>query len=131
MRHIVIVPNYKEPDEILRRTLDALASQHRASERIIPVLGMEEREPDARAKGEALAAEYAGKFRHVLVSVHPGGIPGEEPGKSSNEAWAARQARKMVDELGLDPDLVTITSCDADSVITPVVLLGGCRVLRG
>jgi len=119
VRHIVVIPNYKEPDEILRRTLDALAAQHRASERIIPVLGMEEREPHARAKGEALAAEYAGKFRHVLVSVHPGGIPGEEPGKSSNEAWAARQARKMVDELNLNPDCTTITSCDADSVIHP------------
>ena len=119
VRHIIVVPNYKEPDEILRRTLDALAAQHRANERIIPVLGMEAREPDALAKGEALAAEYAGKFLHVLVSVHPGNIEGEEPGKSSNEAWAARRARKMVDELSLDPALVTITSCDADSLIHP------------
>ena len=119
VRHIVVIPNYKEPEEILRRTLDALAAQHRASERIIPVLGMESREPDSRAKGEALAAEYAGRFRHVLVSVHPGNIRGEEPGKSSNEAWAARQARKMIDELEIDPDLVTITSCDADSLISP------------
>jgi hypothetical protein len=117
--HIVVIPAYKEPEEILRRTLDALAAQHRASERIVPVLGMEEREPDARAKGEALAAEYAGKFRHVLVTVHPGGIPGEEPGKSSNEAWAAKQARKMMDEIGLDQELTTITSCDADSLINP------------
>ena len=117
--HIIVVPNYKEPEAIVRRTLDALAAQHRASERIIPVLGMEERETDARAKGEALAAEYAGKFRHVLVTVHPGNIPGEEPGKSSNEAWAAKQARKMMDEIGLDPETTTITSCDADSVINP------------
>lgn len=117
VRHIIVIPNYKEPDEILRRTLDALAAQHRANERIIPVLGMEERESDARAKGAALAAEYADKFLHVLVTVHPGNIPGEEPGKSSNEAWAGKQARKMIDELGLDADLVTITSCDADSVM--------------
>jgi hypothetical protein len=117
--HIVVVPNFKEPEEILRRTLDALAMQHRASERIIPVLGMEVREPDALAKGEALAAEYAGRFRHVLVTVHPSNIAGEEPGKSSNEAWAAKQARKMMDEIGLDPELTTITSCDADSVLNP------------
>ena len=115
--HIIVIPNYKEPEEILRRTLDGLAAQHRASERIIPVLGMEERESDARAKGEALAADYAGRFRHVLVTVHPGNIAGEEPGKSSNEAWAAKQARKMMDEIGLDPELTTITSCDADSLL--------------
>ncbi len=119
VRHIVVIPNYKEPDEILRRTLNGLAAQHRASERIIPVLGMEEREPDARAKGEALAAEYADKFLHVLVTVHPGNIVGEEPGKSSNEAWAAKHARQLVNELGLDPELVTITSCDADSILHP------------
>lgn len=117
LRHFVVVPNYKEPEEILRRTLDGLAAQHGAHERVIPVLGMEEREPDARAKGEALAAEYADKFLHVLVTIHPGNIPGEEPGKSSNEAWAAKQARKCVDELGLDVEHVTITSCDADSVL--------------
>jgi len=119
LRHFVIIPNYKEPEEILRRTLDALAAQHRANERIIPVLGMEEREPDARAKGAALAAEYADKFAHVLVTIHPGNIPGEEAGKSSNGAWAAKQSRKAVDEYGYDIDRVTITSCDADSVMHP------------
>ena len=119
VRHIVVIPNYKEPDDILRRTLDGLAAQHRANERIIPVLGMEERELGSREKGEALAAEYADKFLHVLVTIHPGNIEGEEPGKSSNEAWAAKLARKTVDLLGLDVDRVTITSCDADSVIHP------------
>jgi hypothetical protein len=37
-------------------------------------------------------------------------------GKSSNEAWAARHAkRKLVDEMGYDIDDLTITSCDADT----------------
>ena len=35
VRHVVIVPTYKEPAEILDRTLDALAAQHRADERLI------------------------------------------------------------------------------------------------
>ncbi|NTW28250.1 MAG: hypothetical protein HGA39_02655 [Coriobacteriia bacterium] len=117
VRHVVIVPNYKEPDDILRRTLDALAGQHRANERMIVVLGMEEREPGAQEKGNMLAAEYAGRFMHTLVTVHPGGIIGEEPGKSSNEAWAAKLARVELDRIGVDPELTTITSCDADSVI--------------
>jgi len=119
VRHVIIIPNYKEPDDILRRTLDGLALQHRANERIIPVLGMEEREPDARAKGKALADEYADKFLRVLVTVHPGNIPGDEPGKSSNEAWAAKQARAELDTMGLTVETTTITSCDADSVMHP------------
>ena len=118
-RHVIIVPNYKEPVEILRRTLDALSIQHRAAERVIPVLGMEDREPDARAKGEALAAEYADKFLNIIVTVHPAGLPGDEPGKSSNEAWAAKQAHKVLVEMGIDLAVTTITSCDADSVLHP------------
>ena len=118
-RHVIIIPNYKEPIDILRRTLDGLAAQHRAAERIIPVLGMEEREADARAKGEALAAEYAGRFLNVIVTVHPAGLPGDEPGKSSNEAWAAKEAHKVLLATGVDLEVTTITSCDADSVLHP------------
>lgn len=117
VRHIVIIPTYKEPVEILARTLDALVIQHRAVERLVVVLGMEEREPDARAKAEGLIEKYSSSFLHMVASFHPGNIPGEEPGKSSNEAWAGRVARATVDKLGLDPDLCTITSCDADSVL--------------
>ena len=39
----------------------------------------------------------------MMATVHPGNIPGEEPGKSSNEAWAAKAARAAVDELGHRP----------------------------
>lgn len=119
VRHVVLVPNYKEPVTVLRRTLDALAVQHRAAERLIVVLGMEEREPDARDKGRALAAEYADRFLDVPVTVHPAGLPGEVPGKSSNQAWQLPAVTRRVAELGIDPDLVTITSCDADSVMSP------------
>ena len=119
VRHLVIVPTYKEPREIIARTLEALAVQHHADERVIVVLGMEEREPDARAKADGLIAEYGTRFLHMMATIHPGHIQGEEPGKSSNEAWAGKHARACIDELGLDPALCTITSCDADSVLDP------------
>jgi hypothetical protein len=117
VHHVIIIPTYKEPVEIVGRTLDALAAQHRASERVVVVLGMEEREPDARAKAQGLIESYGASFLHMTASIHPGNIPDEEPGKSSNEAWAGRVARAAVDELGIDPALCTITSCDADSVL--------------
>lgn len=117
VRHVVLVPNYKEPVSLLRRTLDALAGQHRASERLIVVLGMEERELDAAIKGELLAHEYEGRFLDVMVTVHPAGLPGEVPGKSSNQAWALKEVTRRIGELSIDPDRVTITSCDADSVM--------------
>jgi len=119
VRHVIIVPTYKEPVEIIGRTLDALAAQHRAAERVIVVLGMEEREAGAREKGDELIGRFNGSFLRIMASIHPGNILGEEAGKSSNEAWAAKIARATVDELGIDPALCTITSCDADSVLDP------------
>ncbi len=51
---------------------------------------------------------------------HPPNILGEIKGKSSNENWAARIAkRRVVDEMGYDLDLLTITSCDADTQFPP------------
>lgn len=119
VRHVVLIPNFREPLDVLQRTLDALAVQYRASDTIIPVLAMEDREQGARIKAERLCAEYQGRFLHIVVSVHPHGLPGEVAGKSSNQAWAGRVAREAVEELGVDVDNATISSCDSDSVFHP------------
>ena len=120
VHHVVLVPNYKEPLDVLERTVGALAVQHRAKERVVAVLCMEEREPGAREKGEALAARYADRFERVIVTVHPADVPGELACKASNQTYAAAIARDIVTgELGVPLDRITVTSCDADSVIHP------------
>lgn len=119
VHHVVIVPNYKEPVAILERTLDALAVQHRAAERIIAVLAMEEREANASEKAEAIAAKYADAFKEILVTVHPAELPGEVPGKAGNQSWAAVEACALLEQRGVAIERVTVTSCDADSVMHP------------
>lgn len=119
LRHIVIIPNYNEPAAILRRTLNSLAAQDVARQ-IVVVLAMEERERDAEAKARSLIAEFERNFAVMLVTLHPAGIPGEVVGKSSNESWAARIAKRVVvDDLGHDLCAVTISSCDADTIFHP------------
>ncbi|MGI8550583.1 MAG: glycosyltransferase family 2 protein [Dehalococcoidia bacterium] len=119
IRHIVIIPNYKEPFEILRRTLRSLAVQELAAS-IIVVLAMESREPRAEEKAVLLQEEFGGQFAGILVSVHPAGLPGEVVGKSSNEAWAGRMVKRvLVDERGFDLQTLTVTSCDADTIFHP------------
>ncbi len=116
IRHVVLVPNYKESVEKLRDTLEAMARAEAADETVIPVLAMEAADPEARDKADVLLAEFAGRFRNLLVTYHPYGLVGEVRGKSSNEAWAARRAvEELVDRDGLDIDLLTVTSCDADT----------------
>jgi hypothetical protein len=116
VKHIVIIPNYKEPMPVLRRTLDCLAAQYEARLRLIIVLAMEAGETNSVEKAEMLQAEYAGKFRHIFYTVHPRGIPGEMQCKSANESWAARWIkRRVVDELGYDMDALCVTTMDADT----------------
>ncbi|HOP70023.1 MAG: hypothetical protein WBK48_06645 [Dethiobacteria bacterium] len=118
--HIVLLPNFKESPKVLKRTLDALAVQSRAATRLIPVLAMEAREQGSLEKGEALAREYADKFCRILVTLHPAGLPGELPCKSANMTYAVQEAwRVVVEEMGIPPERVTVSSCDADSVFHP------------
>jgi hypothetical protein len=117
VRHIVLIPNYKESVEKLRPTLEALASTNGARGSVIPVLAMEEADPDAASKAETLLAEFEDRFESMFVTYHPAGLPGEVRGKSSNQAWAARRAvEELVDRRGYDIDAMTITSCDADTI---------------
>lgn len=120
VHHVVLLPNYKEPMAVLRRTLHALAIQRDAHRRLTVVLATEEREVGARAKAQALCAAFAERFAQLLVTVHPEGLPGEIPCKGSNLAWAARQAKvELVDRLGLPVERMTLTVCDADSILHP------------
>jgi hypothetical protein len=119
VRHIVVIPNYKEPLPTLRRTLQTLAAQD-VADQIFVVLAMEAREAGAQAKARALIDEFGGCFGDLIYTLHPAGLPGEVVGKSSNERWAAQVAKRIyVDERGHDIDDLTISSCDADTVFHP------------
>ena len=77
---------------------------------------MEERVLDAHQRAEELVKRFKGKFGKLLVTYHPDGLPNEIRGKASNEAWAAKEARKvLIDKGGYDIEKMTITSCDADA----------------
>jgi hypothetical protein len=118
VHHVVLVPNYKETAGVLEATIQGVARQHRASECVTLVLAMEAKEPGSAEKGAALAERFAGRFANILVTLHPGNLPGEIACKGSNEAWAAREAKRfLVDDLGMPIESITVTSCDADSIL--------------
>src|SRR5690606_26960867 len=52
VRHVVIIPNYKEPTHILRRTLDYLSKQHGARDNMTVVLAMEAAEEGCIEKAQ-------------------------------------------------------------------------------
>lgn len=119
VRHVVVVPCYKEESAILVRTLESIAAQAMA-EQIVVVLAMEAREPGARQKADALIAQFAGRIGALYITLHPAGLPGEVAGKSANERWAACWVRnELVARGDLDLYATTISSCDADTVFDP------------
>ncbi len=116
VHHVVIIPNYKEPLPILKRTLDNLARQHCASQQMTVVLAMEATEEECVEKAEHLRSIYKHQFTNFYYTVHPSGLPGEMRGKSANEAWAVKWVkRKLVDERGYNIDYMTVTTMDADT----------------
>ena len=94
IHHVVMIPNYKEPIEVLERTLTELARSPLARKQITPILAMEESETEAPEKARQLAAQFEPCFAHFLVTYHPSNLSGEIPGKGANETWAARRAKK-------------------------------------
>ena len=115
-RHVVIIPNYKESEEGLSRTLDSLAVQANAGQLVV-VMAMEAREMGCRAKADLLLKKYRARFGEMFATYHPAGLPGEAPGKGSNEAWAAREAHiRLIEDGGDDIRRYSVTSCDADAV---------------
>ena len=115
MHHLVLVPTYRESDEILSETLECLARQTAPAERIAVVLAFEERDAQAPARAARLTERFASRFGTWLVTLHPD-LPGEVKGKSSNLAWAARRVQDELIAAGrLDQRNLLVTVCDADS----------------
>ncbi len=120
LRHVVIIPTFREPINVLTDTLEALRLQTYPLGNITVVLATEQRDPDAPVRAETLSKRYGRYFANFFVTIHPE-IPGEVKGKSSNMAWAgAWVKRQIVDNNGMSLENITVTSCDADSLLHPM-----------
>lgn len=124
MLHIVILPNYKEDEEMLGQTVDNLAGCDMAQKYMVVVLGMEQREgPGAKEKADRLIEKHKHRFHDMLATYHPPDIPGEVAGKSSNTQWSFREVQRWYGnfvsrnhEIEHDISKVFLTVADADSL---------------
>ncbi len=114
IQHVVIVPHVKEPESILRATMEHLKNQSFPTKQISVVLAAEAADPNGVIVSEKLREEYKEVFNNIWVTNH---IlqEGEAVGKSANMAWAGKEVTQHINKLGWDKKRVTLTSCDADS----------------
>ncbi|MBI2096806.1 MAG: hypothetical protein HYT40_01465 [Candidatus Sungbacteria bacterium] len=121
IRHLIIIPFYLEPYEVIAGGLTALLQSHYPHEHLLVVLAREERAGDkSRAIAERAEKEFSAKFGAFLVTHHPADLPGETPGKGSNESYAAREAvRKLIDTKPIPHEHVLVSSFDVDTEVYP------------
>ncbi len=118
--HLIIFPLYKEPYEVVRESVDALARANYPGEKLIVVLAAEARAPEGGIVARRIQEEFGSMFFRLLATAHPDGLPGEIPGKGSNEAWACRQAqKKIIDLLGIPYENILVSVFDADTQVFP------------
>jgi cellulose synthase/poly-beta-1,6-N-acetylglucosamine synthase-like glycosyltransferase len=125
IRHMVILPFYKEGFEVVSDCLESLLSSEYSKDKMIIVLGYEERAgKEAEEIAGAALEKYRDKFSHFLITKHPMGLEGEMAGKGSNEAWAAEEARiKILDANDIKYEDVIVSTFDIDTRIYPQYFL--------
>lgn len=112
---VVIVPTFRESLEVLETTVGAIVRSDYPMKRVILVVAVEERDRERGLKNaEALQERFGSEFYHFLVTVHPADTPGEIKGKGPNITYAGREMLAYIEEQGIDPEDVIVTSLDAD-----------------
>ena len=119
--HVVILPFYKEPLEVLEASLSSLAKTRYDTKSLIIVLASEERAGEkAQANAAAMKEKWGDTFGSFLITTHPADIPGEMAGKGSNATWAAEEVRtKILDPHGIRYNHVLVSIFDIDTVVYP------------
>ncbi len=119
IHHLIIIPTYKEPMHTIERGINSIAEQDFNKKQISICLAFEDREgKEAREKAALAIKKYKNIFANFMVTYHPD-IAAEVKGKSSNQAYAGKLAKKMlVNEQKRDINLITVTSKDADGILS-------------
>lgn len=119
MRHVVIVPTYKESVEKIKETIQSFKEQTFPLSQLYVFVAFEEREKEAKEKAKTLEKEFGKIFGGIYFTFHPD-LPNEVKGKSSNQAYAGREAEKiLIDKLKIDINYLTVSSVDADCIFDP------------
>jgi hypothetical protein len=113
--HAVILATYNEGYEILEPSVRALTEVDYSHKRLILIVAYEERGgAQTEENAKRLVKEYGEQFFRAAAIKHPSNIPGEIKGKGANITYSARQLTRYVEEAGIDPMKVIVTTLDSD-----------------
>lgn len=117
--HMVILPFYNESEEVISKTVNAIAESHYDHKKMIIVLASEEKAGShGKHVGKHIEEKYGALFGHFILTSHPAGVPGELAGKGSNITFAAKETRDLIlNKNGIDYKNVLVSAFDIDTVV--------------
>ncbi|KAI7907637.1 glycosyl transferase family group 2-domain-containing protein [Cokeromyces recurvatus] len=121
--HAFVIPNYSEPEALIRDTISRIALHKKARTNYVIILAMEASEIHHRTKSESLRDYFKDSFLKFVITNHPSDLPGEARGKGSNISYAARKGCAEMIESGIDKNRIMITIADSDSHIPELYVL--------
>ena len=113
--HVMMIAAYNEGREVLEPTIKSVISSDYNMKKVIVVMAYEGR--DGAQSEEAvldLVEAYKGEFMEMFAVKHPL-TQGEVRGKGGNITYAARVLQKRLEEQGIDPLRVLVTTLDSDN----------------
>jgi hypothetical protein len=117
---VVMLPTYKEELSIIDEAFQALLRAKYNPQRLIVVLGGEERDiVNFRHLAEQMRSKYQNHFAALVCSVHARDIPGEIPGKGSNMRAMGLEVKRVIDALKIPYQNIVVNAFDVDTIAHP------------
>jgi cellulose synthase/poly-beta-1,6-N-acetylglucosamine synthase-like glycosyltransferase len=118
--HLIILPTFREPVEVVETTMDCLLETDYPKDKMIVVFACEEADREnAESISSVINKKYGDKFFKFLITFHPSNLPGEMAGHGANDAWATKEAKKVIDELKIPYENIIVSSFDIDACVYP------------
>lgn len=117
--HVITLPTYKEPYEVIERTFEELLKCEYPANKMIIVLGGEDRdEQNFLAIAEKIRQKYEHNFKKLLITVHPAQA-GELLGKGANVHHMEEKLKDYVDKENLIYENIIVSCFDIETLPHP------------
>lgn len=124
--HLILLPTYKEPYEVLSPAFDGVGNSNYPKDKIFLAVGFEERANPREIHAQTIdhLEKLDKKIGGVIQSFHPADLPGEVVGPGTNRNWMVKTSLEYLKKKGIDPKDVFVTTLDGDFVISENFLSG-------
>lgn len=114
--HVIEYPTCGEPYEVVERSFDELLKTNYPKDKMIVVLGGEDRKGEQFLDvARQITEKFGNQFFKLLVTVHKL-QPDELPGKGANVHHMELEIKKLIDELNIPYEKVIVSSFDIETL---------------